>query len=202
MSDGLQSNEFSTGCYHGLNGEMFFGGTNGLNAFFPENARDNPYVPPVAITGFRIFNKFVPIGTDSILKKAIPYVNSLTLPYRDNVFSFEFAALSYANSHKNRYRYKLDRFERGWNEVSSKQRVATYTNTFPRQICFSSRDRTAMAYGMNKGPRYPSSRLLGGIQCGFSALCSLFLTTLLWAATMALPASASSVRDDAGRARR
>ncbi len=111
VSDGLQSNEFSTGCYQGPDGEMFFGGTNGLNAFFPENVRDNPYVPPVVITSFRIFNKPVPIGAGSVLKKAIPYVDSLTLPYRDNVFSFEFAALSYANSHKNRYRYKLENFE-------------------------------------------------------------------------------------------
>jgi ligand-binding sensor domain-containing protein/signal transduction histidine kinase len=134
--DGLQSNEFSTGCYQAKNGEMFFGGTNGLNAFFPENIRDNPYVPPVAITGFRIFNKSVPIGPKSILKKAIPYVNSLTLPYRDNVFSFEFAALSYANSHKNLYRYKLDHFDPGWNDVGSKQRLATYTNLDPGKYVF------------------------------------------------------------------
>ena len=131
VSDGLQSNEFSTGCYQAANGEMFFGGTNGLNAFFPENIRDNPYVPPVVITSFRIFNKPVPIGPNSALTKAIPYVSSLTLPYRANVITFEFAALSYVNSQKNRYRFKLENFERSWNEVDSKQRLATYTNLDP-----------------------------------------------------------------------
>ena len=131
VSDGLQSNEFSDGCYQSPNGEMFFGGSSGFNAFFPETIRDNPYVPPVVITSFKIFNKPVPIGAKSVLKKAIPYVDSLTLSYRDSVFSFEFAALSYANSHKNRYRYKLERFEPGWNEVGSKQRLATYTNLDP-----------------------------------------------------------------------
>ena len=50
---------------------MFFGGSNGFNAFFPENIRDNPYVPPVVITSFKIFNKPVPIGAKSVLKKAI-----------------------------------------------------------------------------------------------------------------------------------
>jgi hypothetical protein len=90
---------------------MFFGGSNGFNAFLPETIRDNPYVPPVVITSFRIFNKAVPIGTNSVLNKAIAYADSLTLSYRDSVFSFEFAALSYANSHKNRYRYKLEGFE-------------------------------------------------------------------------------------------
>jgi ligand-binding sensor domain-containing protein/signal transduction histidine kinase len=135
-SDGLQSNEFSTGCYQGPEGEMFFGGSNGFNAFFPENTRDNPYVPPVAITSFTIFNKPVRIGDNSVLKKSIPYVDSLTLSYRDNVFSFEFVALSYANSHKNRYRYKLENFDPGWNEVGSKQRVATYTNLDPGKYVF------------------------------------------------------------------
>ena len=64
VSDGLQSNEFSDGCYQGPDGEMFFGGSNGFNAFFPENVRDNPYVPPVVITSFKIFNKPVPIGAE------------------------------------------------------------------------------------------------------------------------------------------
>ena len=128
VSDGLQSNEFSDGCYQSRAGEMFFGGSNGFNAFFPGNVRDDAFMPPVVITSFKIFNKTVPIGAHSVLKRAIPYVDSLTLSYRDNIFSFEFAALSYANSQKNRYRYKLEGLEPGWNEVGSKQRLATYTN--------------------------------------------------------------------------
>jgi ligand-binding sensor domain-containing protein/signal transduction histidine kinase len=136
VSDGLQSNEFSTGCYQAPDGEMFFGGSNGFNSFFPENIRDDPYVPPVVITSFKIFNRPVPIGAQSVLKKAIPYVNSLTLPYSDSVLSFGFAALSYANSHNNRYRYKLENFEHGWNEVGSKQRLATYTNLDPGKYVF------------------------------------------------------------------
>jgi ligand-binding sensor domain-containing protein/signal transduction histidine kinase len=136
VSDGLQTNEFSDGCYESPNGEMFFGGSNGFNAFVPETVRDNPYVPPVVITNFRVFNKSVPIGAKSVLTKAIPYLDSLTLSYRDSVFSFEFAALSYANAQKNRYRYKLENLEPGWNEVGSKQRLATYTNLDPGRYIF------------------------------------------------------------------
>jgi signal transduction histidine kinase len=132
----LQSNEFSDGCYAAPDGEMFFGGSDGFNAFYPENIRDNLYVPAIVITSFRIFNKPVPIGADSVLKKAIPYVDSLALSYRDNIFSFEFAALSYTNSQKNRYRYKLEPLEPGWNDVSSKQRLATYTNLDPGKYVF------------------------------------------------------------------
>jgi ligand-binding sensor domain-containing protein/signal transduction histidine kinase len=136
--DGLQSNDFAlNSCYEDdRTGEMLFGGSNGITAFFPEHIRDNPYVPPVVVTSFKIFNRPVPVGATSVLKKAIPYVESLTLSYRDSVFSFEFAALSYANSHKNRYRYKLDNLEPGWNEVGSKQRLATYTNLNPGKYVF------------------------------------------------------------------
>ena len=135
--DGLQGVDFSDGCFaQGPDGEMFFGGSKGFNGFYPERIRDNPYVPPVVITDFKIFNKSVPIGDKSVLKKAIPYVNSLALSYRDSVFSFEFAALSYANSQKNRYRYKLENFDRDWSEVGSKQRIATYTNLEPGNYVF------------------------------------------------------------------
>ena len=163
VSDGLQSNEFSDGCYEGQDGEMFFGGSNGFNAFFPDNIRDNPYVPPVVITDFTIFNKPVPIGAKSALRKAIPYIDSLTLPYRDNDFSFEFAALSYANSQKNRYRYRLEGFDPGWNETGSKRRLATYTNLDAHKYVFACRDQTVMAYGMKKACHCPfSSRRRGG----------------------------------------
>jgi ligand-binding sensor domain-containing protein/signal transduction histidine kinase len=137
VSDGLQANELSRACYtQGSGGEMFFGGSNGFTGFFPEMIRDNPYVAPVVITSFKVFNKPVPIGANSVFKKAIPYADSLTLSYRDSVFSFEFAALSYANSHKNHYRYKLENFDPAWNEVSSKQRLATYTNLNPGRYVF------------------------------------------------------------------
>ena len=64
--DNLQSNEFSDGCYQGPDGEMFFGGSNGFNAFFPERVHDNSYVPPVVITSFKIFNRPVAVGAKGL----------------------------------------------------------------------------------------------------------------------------------------
>ena len=183
MSDGLQSNEFSDGCYQGPDGEMFFGGSNGFNAFFPEQVRDNPYVPPVVITSFKIFNKPVPIGANSVLKKAIPYVDSLTLSYRDNVFSFEFAALSYANSHKNRYRYKLEGFEPGWNEVGSKQRLATYTNLDPGKYVFRVQGSNSDGVWNEEGVSLPILITPPWWRTNwFRALCTAVFLAMLWAA--------------------
>ncbi len=184
VSDGLQANEFSQACYaQGPDGEMFFGGSNGFNAFFPETIRDNPYVPPVVITSFKFFNKPVPIGANSVLKKSIPYADSLTLSYRDNVFSFEFAALSYANSHKNRYRYKLEGFEPGWNEVGSKQRLATYTNLDPGKYVFRVQGSNSDGVWNEEGvslrivitPPWWNTNW-------FRALCAAVFLGMLWAA--------------------
>ena len=42
--------------------EMFFGGHGGITAFFPQRVIDNPYVPPIVLTDFRLFNNPVPVG--------------------------------------------------------------------------------------------------------------------------------------------
>ena len=139
-----------------------------------------------------------------MLKKAIPYVDSLTLPYRDNVFSFEFAALSYANSQKNRYRYKLENFEPGWNEVGSKQRLATYTNLDPGKYVFRVQGSNSDGVWNEEGvsltivitPPWWSTNW-------FRALCAAFCRDVaVGSLPVAVTAIASSVRDDAGGARR
>ena len=65
VSHGLQSNEFDSGaCLRSRNGEMFFGGVRGFNAFRPGAIRDNPNPPPVVVTGFQIFNRPAPVDLE------------------------------------------------------------------------------------------------------------------------------------------
>ena len=61
--------------------------------YFPENIQDNPHVPPVLITDFRIFNAPVPIGPDSPLVAAITETAAITLTHDQSVISFEFHSL-------------------------------------------------------------------------------------------------------------
>ena len=81
--------------YNSASGEMFFGGVNGVTAFYPEKVVDSPFVPPVVLTDFRLFNDPVPVGGRSPLKMSISYSDSLTLSHEQSIFSFEFATLSY-----------------------------------------------------------------------------------------------------------
>jgi signal transduction histidine kinase/ligand-binding sensor domain-containing protein len=181
VSDGLQGDEFSRGCHaQGRSGEMFFCGSNGINAFFPEDIRDDPHVPPVVLTSFKISNK---TPARSALQRAIPYVESLTLAYRDNVFSFEFAALSYAKSQKNRYRYRLEGFEPDWNEVGSRQRLATYTNLDPGRYVFRVQGSNSDGVWNEKGVSLPI--LVTPPWWGtwwFRITCAALFLALLWAA--------------------
>ena len=57
-SDGLQSNQFNTSSFcRTSNGQMYFGGINGITTFRPELLLDNPYTPPVVITNFNCLTK-------------------------------------------------------------------------------------------------------------------------------------------------
>jgi len=119
--DGLQADEFNQGAYcAGADGRLYFGGVNGVNAFHPDSLKDNPEPPPVVITGFQVFNR--PVS----LYSAPGSEGRITLSYRDNFISFEFAALNYTAPEKNRYAYKLEGFDRDWVH-SGTRRYVSYT---------------------------------------------------------------------------
>ena len=114
-------------CFQRADGEMFFGGFSGATAFYPDKVTENRYVPPVVLTDFRLSGAPVEVGGGSLLEKSITYTNALTLSHTQNMFSFEFSALSYLNPATNRYRYKLEGLDSKWHEVGSEQRVVNYT---------------------------------------------------------------------------
>jgi len=145
-SDGLLGNEFYNyaGAYKSSSGEMFFNSYAGVIAFFPDQliAADRPYSPPLAITGFQLFGKTVAIGGRSPLKQAISFTHSMTLSHGQSIFTFEFAALSYASPELNRYRYRLQDLEQDWNYTDSGHRSVTYTTLPAGDYVFQVQGRT------------------------------------------------------------
>lgn len=139
--DGLQGRDFNeNAAYKTAAGEIVFGGANGFNIFNPALLRENKYVPPVVFTDFQLFNKSIAVGQQTnkhtILPQAINGVKNITLKYNENVFSIEFAALSFDNTEKNKYAYKLDGFDNQWLTAGAKNRRATYTNLDPGTYTF------------------------------------------------------------------
>ena len=134
--DGLQSDQFNRWASYKLStGELLFGGTNGFNLFHPDSIKSNTYRPPVCITGFRVFNKPVPIGSNELLKENILTTEEITLSYLQNVFSFDFTALNYRQPEKNQYRYKMEGFQDNWIDAGY-ERKASYTNLSPGEYTF------------------------------------------------------------------
>ena len=125
--DGLQSNEFNAVAHKNQRGELFFGGINGFNVFYPARVKDNPYIPPIVVTDFKIFTKSVRFGKNSPLQQHIGETDEMTLSYKQSFFSFEFAALNFIQSSKNQYAYQLEGLDSDWNEIGSRHH-AYYTN--------------------------------------------------------------------------
>ncbi len=109
-----------TDAYYGFgcktkNGEMYFPGSKGITRFHPDSIKDNPFIPPVVITSFKVFDK------------PHPFSEKIYLPYNENFISFEFAALSYISPERNLYAYKMEGIDNDW-VYSGTRRYASYPN--------------------------------------------------------------------------
>ncbi len=136
ISDGLQSNEFNGGAYCiSEDDEIFFGGINGYNSFYPEKIEDNSNLPSIVITDFFLFNELVVPGVDSPLEKPVSMAESVTLDYSNDVISFGFCALEFTAPEKNQYAYMMEGFDSDWIYCGNR-RFVTYTNLTPGVYTF------------------------------------------------------------------
>lgn len=120
--DGLQGEIFIAGASEkGVQGEMYFGGFNGLNVFRPAEIVDNPNVPPIVLTSLTQTGK--PIELDVSVER----LTKLTFQRPDSHFEFEFAALNFNQSNKNRYAYRLEGYDEEWVQVGTR-RFGIYAN--------------------------------------------------------------------------
>ena len=128
IKDGLQSNQFFWGAFHqAKDGELFFGGVNGLNSFYPNTLKNNEHVPPIYITDFSIVPSSPQKEMDFIKKDIYIKNKTVQLPYDSYSFNFEFAALDFTTPGKNEYKYKLENIDENWNYSSNKS-YAQYSN--------------------------------------------------------------------------
>ncbi|MFA4923035.1 MAG: two-component regulator propeller domain-containing protein [Ignavibacteriaceae bacterium] len=131
--DGLPNNEFNAGAFcKSKSGKFYFGTIDGLTSFYPDSIFENKFVPKIAVTDFKIFDK------------TTKYFNcfvdgdEINLNYNDNYFSFEFAALDYTEPANNQYAYILQGFDKDW-IYSGGRRYAAYTHLDAGYYIFSLR---------------------------------------------------------------
>ncbi len=136
--DGLQGDQFffQSGC-KSSNGRLYFGGSNGFSAFYPDSIQLNTTPPPVYLEALDVMGKRVESNdATGILKQEIAATNELVLKHYQNSFTFYFAAINFTYPGKGTYRYKLEGFDTDWKSADANKRMAIYTNIDPGKYQF------------------------------------------------------------------
>lgn len=155
-NDGLQVSEFNANsACRTRNGKIYFGGINGITAFYPSEILVDQVPPPISITGLQIYSKKVEVLPFALrklakdnpveriikneehlyLEKSISYSTALELDYDYKVFTFEFSALKFDMPERCTFMYKMEGFEDDWN-LAGHRRYASYTNLPPGEYVF------------------------------------------------------------------
>ncbi len=135
-SNGLQGSYFTAySTLKSSDGEIYFGGFNGFNRFYPTKIVTNRTTPKVIFTDLQVFNQTVPINGEVlgrvILTKSITNTNSITLNYKHKVVSFHFAALTTSQVEKVRYACFMKGIDPDWVYLDKNQRSISYNNLPP-----------------------------------------------------------------------
>ncbi|MEM7503503.1 MAG: sigma 54-interacting transcriptional regulator [Pseudomonadota bacterium] len=124
---GLQGDEFNLAAgFRAADGELFFGGINGFNAFYPDRIASNALPPRPAVTRFLSMNS----------RQNIASGETIELDHEQRIVRFEYAALDYAAPSNNRFRYRLVGLDDEWVDAGNDRQV-TYTNLPPGDYAFN-----------------------------------------------------------------
>ncbi len=142
--DGLQGNEFNeNSSFKNKDGKMYFGGSHGISAFYPEKIQKNPFKPKITLNGFKISNKTIETGDTVsnrvILKKALNHCRKIELLHHENDITFEFRPLHYSVPEKNTVEYKLSGFDERWQVSKGPDYMASYSKLSPGQYTLNFR---------------------------------------------------------------
>ncbi|MFC2084960.1 SpoIIE family protein phosphatase, partial [Bacteroidota bacterium] len=152
VRDGLQGNDFSVGVVcKGNEGELYFGGINGFNAFYPTKIKKNLNPPEIVLTDLKIFNESVSPGPFSPIKVSLNETNEVELSYSQDSFLFEFSALDLTFPYRNRYAYMLEGFNEDWIYTDASRRYASYTSLSPGEYIFRVKGSNSDGVWNNEG---------------------------------------------------
>lgn len=128
-SDGLQGNEFTPNAFlRSKKGQIFFGGFNGFNYFYPEEISLETKEPKVIITSLRTNN--------DIRYRYLKDGDTVNLSYTENSFEIGFSTLNLVRKNMVKYSCMLDNYDSEWTIYDSKHRYADYQRLRPGTYVF------------------------------------------------------------------
>lgn len=139
-ADGLQAGEFNVNsAYKTFDGELYFGGTKGVNYFKPQNLEEKNFKGEVIISDIKVFNNSVQPGQELngrvLLERALFVTKEIKLKHRENAFSISFSDLSFIEDNQQFY-YKLEGFNDQWVQADKKTKEVHFTNLSPGEYTF------------------------------------------------------------------
>src|SRR5271166_64122 len=174
-ADGVRLRSFAASEYgprvaKGTDGKIWFLTGEGIQVVDPRHLAVNKLPPPVHIEQ---------ITAD---RKTYDATNGLRLPPLVRNLAFDFVALSLVAPEKNRYRFKLEGWDRDWREAVNEFRVE-YSNLPPKHYKFHVIACNNSGVWNEQGDMLEFSVALAYYQTNwFHALCAVFFMALLWAA--------------------
>ena len=128
-NEGLQNNEFADGAFYKSisSGYVFMGGIKGFNYFLPSKTEESMIVPNILIDKISGQNEEVPYYQGLVVSPDSKTYPSIVLNYNQNFFDIELSALTYINTDKCQYAYKLDNFDQDWNTINNRRNIS-FTN--------------------------------------------------------------------------
>ena len=135
------------------NGDVWIGGSNGLNRIDPNKlSQKDSIVPVILITSMGIMDSIYRGPDGDIFKEAVSYTNQINLKYWQKDVSFEFVALHYLRPEDNLYSWKLENYDSKWS-TPSKERQVSYKNLSPGKYVFHVKGSNADGIWNEKGAR-------------------------------------------------
>lgn len=133
LSDGLQGDSFTEDAsLKTRDGDLIFSGQNGFNVFRPSEIEVSDKAAKTLFTKFFISSTEISTGAAFhdrvILTNPLDDTRDIYLNHDENTISIEFVALSFFQSSKLRYQYKLEGFDDDWLNAPPEVRSAKYTN--------------------------------------------------------------------------
>lgn len=112
--DGLSHNEFNiSSAFIDSKGRYYFGGMNGINAFYPgEIMKPQKKPPPLLLTGFSFYDE----KTDTLAEQlgGLQGLKRVTFSPHVSWFQFNYALPDFTNPKLNQFKTWLENFEKGW----------------------------------------------------------------------------------------
>ncbi|WP_343729459.1 response regulator [Duganella sp.] len=106
--------------------DIVFGTSGGYVVVRPELPHPWRYQPPLVVSSVRLDHQLV-----AAAPLLAPQAKALDIPPGTRKVEVEVAALDYSASHRNRYAFRLEGYDKDWVEADASHRAATYANVPP-----------------------------------------------------------------------